>query len=274
MRGLRSKCRSTRPIRTMRRDWRRSCARDGIARCSKIVRFPSSAGLAGRASPARRHDNPIVEPYPRCAQDLRYAKAVFWRRCRQAARMGRIQRRNMSLKYSSVAFVTTSGGLRPHCRYNTASSIAQRECWAVLRAACYRASGRTNGSKLDRRSIKPPKPRQARRIISLPVGFVETMPAHRRCQAEQRLLLGLRRPSAEDYVFTLADRSPYRGQAISGLGKCGALPLAPASHVPCPALLPRIYADRGRARRGNGQSTPQPRFPGDHVDGLRSQVRE
>src|SRR5215469_17411019 len=27
-RGLRSKCRSIRPIRTMLRDWRRSCARD------------------------------------------------------------------------------------------------------------------------------------------------------------------------------------------------------------------------------------------------------
>ena len=57
----------------------------------------------------------------------------------------------------------------------------------------------TNGSKLHRRSIKPPNPRHGRRIISLPVGFVETMPAHRRCQAEQRLLLGLGRPSTEDY---------------------------------------------------------------------------
>ena len=68
---------------TMRRDWRRSCARDGIARCSKIVRFPLSAGLAGRASPARRHDNPVLEPSA-VSQDLQHAKAVFWRRCRPA----------------------------------------------------------------------------------------------------------------------------------------------------------------------------------------------
>ncbi len=42
--------------------------------------------------------------------------------------------------------------------------------------------------------------------ISLPAGVVEMMRAHR--QAAQRLLLGLGRPSAEDYVFTLADGSP------------------------------------------------------------------
>lgn len=63
--------------------------------------------------------------------------------------------------------------------------------------------------------IKPPKTRHGRRMISLPAGVVETMRAHRRCQAEQRLILGLGRPGAEDYVFTLADGSPYAPDKLS-----------------------------------------------------------
>jgi integrase len=41
------------------------------------------------------------------------------------------------------------------------------------------------------------------------------MRAHRRRQAEQRLLLGLGRPGADDYGFTLADGSPYPPDKLS-----------------------------------------------------------
>lgn len=63
--------------------------------------------------------------------------------------------------------------------------------------------------------IKPPKTHHGRRSISLPAGVVETMRAHRRAQAEHRLLLGLGRPGAADYVFTLADGSPYAPDKLS-----------------------------------------------------------
>jgi integrase len=63
--------------------------------------------------------------------------------------------------------------------------------------------------------IKPPKSRHGRRTISLPAGVVETMCAHRRRQAEQRLTWGLGRPGPEDYVFTLADGSPYAPDKLS-----------------------------------------------------------
>jgi integrase len=63
--------------------------------------------------------------------------------------------------------------------------------------------------------LKPPKTRHGRRAISLPSGVVETMRTHRRRQAEQRLLLGLGRPGAEDFVFTLPDGSPYAPDKLS-----------------------------------------------------------
>ncbi len=63
--------------------------------------------------------------------------------------------------------------------------------------------------------IKPPKTRHGHRTISLPAGVVETMRAHRRHQAEQRLLLGLGRPGGEDNVFTLLDGSPYPPDKLS-----------------------------------------------------------
>jgi integrase len=63
--------------------------------------------------------------------------------------------------------------------------------------------------------LKPPKTRYGRRTISLPAGVVETMRVHRRRQAEQRLLLGLGRPGAADFVFTLTDGSPYPPDKLS-----------------------------------------------------------
>jgi transposase len=43
----------------------------GIGLARQVVRLPSGASLARRTGPARRHDNAIVEPHPRCAQDVR-----------------------------------------------------------------------------------------------------------------------------------------------------------------------------------------------------------
>lgn len=63
--------------------------------------------------------------------------------------------------------------------------------------------------------LKPPKTRHGHRTISLPASVVETLRVHRRHQAKQRLLLGLGRPSAEDYVFTLPDGSPYAPDKLS-----------------------------------------------------------
>ena len=48
---------------------------------------PSGARLAGRTSPARRHDDAIVEPYPWCAQDVRLVAGLdAWRAVRPARR--------------------------------------------------------------------------------------------------------------------------------------------------------------------------------------------
>jgi len=63
--------------------------------------------------------------------------------------------------------------------------------------------------------VKPPKTRHGRRIISLPPGVIEVMRAHRRHQAEQRLALGVGRPGADDFVFTLPDGSPYPPDKLS-----------------------------------------------------------
>jgi integrase len=63
--------------------------------------------------------------------------------------------------------------------------------------------------------VKLPKTRHGRRSIALPAGVIEIMCAHRRSQSEQRLLLGLGRPGADDYVFTLPDGSPYPPDKLS-----------------------------------------------------------
>jgi len=63
--------------------------------------------------------------------------------------------------------------------------------------------------------VKPPKTRHGLRTISLPKSTVETLREHQRRQLEQRLLLGLGRASAEDWVFPLFDGSPYPPDKLS-----------------------------------------------------------
>jgi integrase len=63
--------------------------------------------------------------------------------------------------------------------------------------------------------FKPPKTRHGRRAISLPANVIEILRAHRRRQAEQRLLLGLGRPTGEDLVFTLPDGAPWPPDKLS-----------------------------------------------------------
>ena len=63
--------------------------------------------------------------------------------------------------------------------------------------------------------FKPPKAGHERCAIKLPANVIETLRAHRRQQAEERLLLGLGRPGAADLVVTLADKSPYPPDKLS-----------------------------------------------------------
>ena len=63
--------------------------------------------------------------------------------------------------------------------------------------------------------FKPPKTRHGRRSVSLPAPVVEVLRAHRGAQLEQRLLLGLGRPSPGDLVFTLPDGSPWPPDKLS-----------------------------------------------------------
>jgi integrase len=63
--------------------------------------------------------------------------------------------------------------------------------------------------------LKAPKTRHGLRTISLPKSTVETLREHHRRQLEQRLLLGIGRPSAEDWVFPLFDGSPYPPDKLS-----------------------------------------------------------
>src|SRR5262249_13370859 len=63
--------------------------------------------------------------------------------------------------------------------------------------------------------VKPPKTRSGLRTISLPKSTVETLRDQQRRSGEQRLLLGLGRPGADDPMFTLADGSPYPPDKLS-----------------------------------------------------------
>jgi integrase len=63
--------------------------------------------------------------------------------------------------------------------------------------------------------VKPPKTRHGHRTISLPKSTIEILRDHYRGQLQQRLLLGLGRPSASDWVFQLFDGSPYPPDKLS-----------------------------------------------------------
>src|SRR5262249_9686259 len=63
--------------------------------------------------------------------------------------------------------------------------------------------------------IKPPKTRHGYRTITLPRSTAAVLGEHYRRQLEQRLLLGLGRPLPEDFVFTLAEGSPYPPDKLS-----------------------------------------------------------
>jgi integrase len=63
--------------------------------------------------------------------------------------------------------------------------------------------------------FKLPKTRHRRRTISLPSNVAEILRTHWRRQTEQRMLVGLGRPTGDDLVFTLADASPYPPDKLS-----------------------------------------------------------
>jgi integrase len=63
--------------------------------------------------------------------------------------------------------------------------------------------------------FKAPKTRHGRRTIAIPPPVAEVMRDHRRWQFEQRLSLGLGRPSPDDLVFTLPDGMPWPPDKVS-----------------------------------------------------------
>jgi len=63
--------------------------------------------------------------------------------------------------------------------------------------------------------FKSPKTRHGHRTVSLPPSVVDILRAHRRKQSEQRLLLGMGRPSDDDLVFPMPDGSPYSPDKLS-----------------------------------------------------------
>jgi integrase len=63
--------------------------------------------------------------------------------------------------------------------------------------------------------FKPPKTRSGHRVVSLPVSVVEIARAHRRKQAEQRLLLGIGTAGDDDLVFARPDGSPLSPDNLS-----------------------------------------------------------
>jgi integrase len=63
--------------------------------------------------------------------------------------------------------------------------------------------------------VKEPKTRHGRRVIALPSFVMGTLQTHWREQVEQRLALGLGRPSSGDLVFTLPDGSPWGPDYLS-----------------------------------------------------------
>jgi integrase len=54
-----------------------------------------------------------------------------------------------------------------------------------------------------------PKTQESRRTVQLDAGTVAALRQHRKTQAEERMLVGLGRAGADDYVFTRPDGSPY-----------------------------------------------------------------
>jgi integrase len=58
--------------------------------------------------------------------------------------------------------------------------------------------------------LKPPKTRSGRRTVSLPASVVETLRAHRRRQAEQRLTFGIGRPGKEIWFSHRRTPRPIR----------------------------------------------------------------
>jgi integrase len=63
--------------------------------------------------------------------------------------------------------------------------------------------------------LKEPKTRHGRRTLALPAAVVEALRAHRTEQLQQRLLFGLGRPTADDFVFSLPDGSPWEPNYLS-----------------------------------------------------------
>lgn len=63
--------------------------------------------------------------------------------------------------------------------------------------------------------LKEPKTRHGRRTLKLPAAVVDTLRAHRTEQLQQRLLFGLGRSTADDFVFTLPDGSPWEPNYLS-----------------------------------------------------------
>jgi len=63
--------------------------------------------------------------------------------------------------------------------------------------------------------LKQPKTRYGYRSIAVPKATMDVLREHHRHQLEQRLVLGLGRPGADDLVFTLPDASPYPPDKLS-----------------------------------------------------------
>jgi len=63
--------------------------------------------------------------------------------------------------------------------------------------------------------FKAPKTRSGRRAVSLPASVVDILRAHRRKQAEQRLLLGIGAAGDDDLVFARPDGSPLSPDNLS-----------------------------------------------------------
>jgi integrase len=81
---------------------------------------------------------------------------------------------------------------------------------ATLRVECSMEETRATGLR-----VKGPKTRHGRRSLTLPVYTVERLRTHWGEYLKQRLALGLGRPGAEDFVFTLPDGSPWGPNYLS-----------------------------------------------------------
>lgn len=63
--------------------------------------------------------------------------------------------------------------------------------------------------------FKAPKTKRSRRAVTIPASTMAELRAHKLIQQEQRLALGLGRLSADDLVFTMADGSPRKPNALT-----------------------------------------------------------